>query len=401
MKDLLFISHRIPYPPTKGDKIRSFHLLQFLLSHYRVHLGTFIDNPDDWQYVSDMEQMVNGESFFVGLNPRLAKIRSLSGLITGDALTFPYYKNKKMSRWVDNILATNKIDIIVVFSAALAQFVLGENACSARRVIDFVDVDSDKWRQYAKNERGFNRWIYNREGEKLLARERQLAATFQASLFVSEAESNLFKTLAPESAHKIDYLDAGVDSDYFSPDRDYPNPYDMGQLPLVFTGTMNYRPNIDAVTWFAKEIFPLIRQVEKNSHFVIVGGGATPEVWQLADSPGITVTGRVDDVRPYIAHGKVSVAPIRLARGIQFKVLEAMAMARPVVATSQAMEGIRLCKGLEKWVCDDAPGIANNILTLLNTTPTTPTPGQLGRRCMLERYHWDSNMQRALQTMEG
>ncbi|MBF0454166.1 MAG: TIGR03087 family PEP-CTERM/XrtA system glycosyltransferase [Magnetococcales bacterium] len=409
MKDLLFLCHRIPFPPQKGDKIRAYHLLRFLSRHYRVHLGTFIDSPEDWHHVDQVQQMVGGESHFVGLNPTLAKVRSLRGFLTGEALTFPYYRDKKMALWVKGILRKNTIDQIVVYSAALAPYVDGPLTNAPRRVLDFVDMDSDKWLQYAQEKGGINRWIFGREGRKLQKQERKLAEIFHASLFVSHTEAELFKLAAPESSAKIDYWENGVDSDYFSPNHPYACPYPPDQIPLVFTGAMDYRPNVDAVVWFAQEILPLVRRTVPHCQFIIVGGGAGREVLALSALPGVTVTGRVEDVRPYIAHGAVSVAPLRLARGIQNKVLEAMAMGRPVVATSQAMEGIRLCLGLTQWVSDDAEGLAYLIVTLLgeNRQPGQPDSaaaaqaGEVGRRCVVERYNWEENLQRVLQRLEG
>ena len=408
MKDLLFLCHRIPFPPNKGDKIRSYHLWKFLASRYRVHMGAFVDNPEDWQYVDSIKEIIQGECCFIGLNPKLAKARSLSGFLTGEALTFPYYKNRKMGRWVKQILREKPIKQIVVYSAALCQYVLGEEASAARRTVDFVDIDSAKWEQYAKETGGINRWIFNREAEKLLSAERKIASIFDASLFVSTAEADLFKTLAPELTGKTDHWNNGVDSDFFSPKREYVNPYPPDQIPMVFTGAMDYRPNIDAVVWFANEILPGIREQVKKSQFIIAGGGATPEVQRLGQLPGVTVTGGVADMRPYIAHAAVSVAPLRLARGVQNKVLEAMAMARPVVATSQAIEGIHIDPGMEKWVCDQPEGFARLVLELLGEnrepgggdTQLAADVGEAGYRCVLKKYKWEDNLKRALRALE-
>jgi sugar transferase (PEP-CTERM/EpsH1 system associated) len=408
MEDLLFLSHRIPYPPNKGDKIRSYHLLQFLAERYRVHLGCFIDDPNDWQYVKANKDMIGGESCFIPLNPTLAKIRSLSGFLTNQALTIPYYKNRKMASFVKQIINDKPIKNIVVYSAALSQYVLEQNSPKLRKTVDFVDVDSDKWCQYAKDMGGIKRWVFAREGKKLLSYERKLAQSFNASLFVSQAEAQLFKTLAPESSLKIDYWENGVDQKFFSPEIKHTNPYPQGQIPLVFTGAMGYRPNVDAVVWFSKEILPLIRQKVEHTQFFIVGGGATPEVEQLGQLAGVTVVGRVEDIRPYIAYAGISVAPLRLARGIQNKVLEAMAMARPVVATQQAMEGIRLLPGMERWVNNSETEFAESVLTLLGKNPKTENgdsqlakeAGKAGLGLVREQYNWENNLQRVLKALD-
>ncbi|MBF0193469.1 MAG: TIGR03087 family PEP-CTERM/XrtA system glycosyltransferase [Magnetococcales bacterium] len=408
MEDLLFLSHRIPYPPNKGDKIRSYHLLQFLAKRYRVHLGCFIDDENDWQYVEANKAMISGESCFISLNPLTAKVRSLSGFLTNQALTIPYYKNRKMAGFVNKLLKDKPIKNIVVYSAALSQYVIAENPQQIRKTVDFVDVDSDKWCQYAKDMGGIKRWVFAREGKKLLTYERKLAQTFNTSLFVSKAEAELFKTLAPESSQKIDYWENGVDQKFFSPEIKFANPYPQGQIPLVFTGAMGYRPNVDAVVWFAKEILPLIRQKIKQCHFFIVGGGASQSVLQLDQIKGVSVVGRVKDIRPYIAYARVSVAPLRLARGIQNKVLEAMAMARPVVATQQAIEGINLPPDMERWINNSETEFAQSVLTLLGNNPQENTQdnqlakeaGEAGLNLVRENYNWDNNLKRVLKALD-
>ncbi len=408
MKELLFLSHRIPYPPVKGDKIRSYHLLRFLSRRFRIHLGTFIDYPEDWEHVPALKEMIHGQSMILGLNRTVAKIRSLRGFLTGAPLTFPYYADSRMRRWVDEILETRPISHVVVYSAGPAPFVMGKNAARTCRIMDFVDIDSAKWRQYAEESRFFKSWIFKREAEKLLAAERRIAATFDCSMFVSEVEAELFKSLDTESAEKIDYWENGVDRQHFSPDVDHPNPYPADQIPLVFTGAMDYRPNIDAVIWFAGEILPLIRHRVEKCCFIIAGGGATPDVVALDKLPGVTVTGQVADMRPYIAHAAVAVVPLRLARGIQNKVLEAMALARPVVATSQAMEGIRVTRDMEEWIADDAAGFADLVVRLLGEnrepgapdTETAKNAARSGYELILAKYDWDENLQRVADVLQ-
>ncbi len=334
-RNLLFLSHRIPYPPDKGDKIRSWHLLKHLASQWQVHLGAFVDDPDDWRHVPVLEQIC-ADVKLQGIEPSTRKLRSLSGLLTGEALCLPYYRDANLSAWVDAKLAAG-IDAIVVYSSAMAQFVMAPDA--TRRIMDFVDIDSDKWLQYSQTKTWPMSWIYRREGRQLLDWERQVARRFDAGLFVSAIEAADFRKLAPESADKIGYFNNGVDSEYFSPLPQYPTPYPAGKHVLAFTGAMDYWPNVDAVTWFAREVLPVVRQRFPDVVFYIVGSRPSPEVSALA-SDTVIVTGRVEDVRPYLAHAAAVVAPLRIARGIQNKVLEAMAMARTVISSPQALEGI-------------------------------------------------------------
>lgn len=396
MDNLLLLIHRMPYPPNKGDKIRSYHLLKHLAQRYRIFLGTFIDDAGDWQHVPLVRALCAG-SHFAALHPRLARVRSLGALVGNRSLSLDYYRDRGMQAWVAETMQREKIDRIVVFSSSMAQY--AEAYPAARRVVDFVDIDSDKWRQYAQKKRGPARWLYAHEARQLLRYERHVAQICDASLFVSPTEAALFKTLAPESADKIGYLNNGVDTVYFSPDLGHANPYPDGAHAIVFTGAMDYWPNIDAVQWFASEVFPAVQAADPRARFYIVGSRPSAQVLALARPGAIVVTGTVPDVRPYIAHGKVAVAPLRIARGIQNKVLEAMAMAQTVVVSPQALEGIEATPGSELLLADDAAAFSAAVIASL--THAGATIGAAARARVEQRYGWQSNLARIDASLEG
>ncbi|MDO8179475.1 MAG: TIGR03087 family PEP-CTERM/XrtA system glycosyltransferase [Undibacterium sp.] len=386
-EDLLLLVHRIPFPPNKGDKIRSYHLLKHLAQKYTVHLATFIDDQNDLQYVETVKQWC-GESYFEELNPTKAKLGSVTALLMNRPLSLDYYRSAEMQAWVDSTIKKQAITKIVVFSSAMAQFV--ESQPETRRVIDFVDIDSDKWQQYASKKIWPMSWLYQREGRTLLAYERKIARACDASLFVSQAESDLFKKLAPESADKIGFFNNGVDTDYFSPDIQHDNPYSPNDKIIVFTGAMDYWPNIDAVHWFAEEVFPEVRKIHQNALFYIVGSRPSEQVMQLGNLPGVKVTGSVPDVRPYLAHADVAVAPLRIARGIQNKVLEAMAMAKTVVVSPQALEGIDAKTGAELLLAEDGEQCITILSNLLDQK--NQSMGIAARKKVEARYNWESNL---------
>lgn len=390
MQGLLYLTHRIPYPPNKGDKIRSFHLLQHLSKRYRVYLGTFIDNEEDWQYENEVRNYCQ-DVCVVRLDPLSARIRSLFALSGNDPLTLAYYRNTRLMQWVKAVCSGEHIQDIVVFSSAMAQYV--ERLSDCRRVIDFVDVDSDKWRQYALSKPWPFNWIYHRESRCLLDYEKKVAEEFSYSTFVSEKEAELFRQLAPNAASKTTFFNNGVDTDFFSPQRSYPNPYPAAKRVLIFTGAMDYWANIDAVSWFANSVFPAIRTKQPDVDFYIVGAKPARRVQILADLPGIHVTGAVEDIRPYLMHAAVAVAPLRIARGIQNKVLEAMAMQKPVVVSVQAMEGIHAISGKELMVAGDAMSFIDRILSLLNSGKQAMM-GQAARDRVLRDYTWLANLSR-------
>lgn len=331
--------HRLPYPPNKGDKIPSFNMLKYFSKDYEIYLGTFIDIPEDWQYVDKVKSYC-ADTCIVGLNPRVAKIKSLLGLLKGEPLSLPYYYNSKLQSWVDNVLDQVRPDAVLMFSGVTAQFVSGRLSDETSSVLDLIDVDSDKWRLYSERHHWPMNWIYARESRKLLEFEKAMANEFDATLFVSEKEADYFKSLAPDVNEKVHWRVQGVDSDFFNPDLDFSSPYKPEDKVMVFVGAMDYWPNIDAASWFAKQMFAEIKRQVPEAVFCIVGMNPTEQVRKLSEIDGVVVTGSVDDVRPYMAHAWCSVAPLRVARGIQNKVLEAMAMGNPVVATDNALTGI-------------------------------------------------------------
>jgi sugar transferase (PEP-CTERM/EpsH1 system associated) len=384
---LLFLAHRIPYPPNKGDKIRSYHLLRYLSTRYRVYLGAFIDDASDWKYVNKVKELCE-ECFFLDLKPRLARIKSTLGLLTGDPLSVPYYYNREMERWVRCKVENNSVDQLVAYSSSMAQYALTPDHGFKHRIIDFVDIDSDKWRQYAAKKGWPMNWIYRREAEYLFRYEKKVAEHFDASLFVSSAEAQMFRKLAGDGfAEKIDFYNNGVDIDYFTPRESLRNPYATEERPLVFTGAMDYWPNIDAVSWFAKEVFPEILRIEPRARFYIVGGNPAERVLQLQQQPGIMVTGRVDDVRPYIQHAAVAVAPMRIARGVQNKVLEAMAMGKPTVVTPQGLEGIEAEDGKEVLVASDIADFVDAIKSILEGERAEL--GNQAKQLISKAYTWN------------
>jgi sugar transferase (PEP-CTERM/EpsH1 system associated) len=338
MKDLLFLAHRIPYPPDKGDKIRAWNVLKHLAERYRIHLATFIDAPEDVACVQYLRKIC-ASVVWRKLSPRRARLRSLAGLLTGAPLTQFYFGDRRLREAVEQLAAAHEPALVYVFSSAMAPYVPDRQG--ARVILDMVDVDSEKWRQYAATVSGPARAIYRREGRTLLALERRAAARADAVLLVSRAEAELFAALAPEATAHAHHIGNGVDVVYFDPAQAFANP--LGARPaIVFTGAMDYRPNVEAMVWFVNQVMPRLRVRAAAPCLWIVGSNPSRAVCALAGAD-VRVTGRVPDVRPYLKHARVAVAPLQIGRGVQNKVLEAMAMGLPVVATPQAREGLDAC----------------------------------------------------------
>ena len=391
MKHLLFICQRIPYPPNKGDKLRSFSVLRHLAKSWRVHLGCFIDDPNDWQYVEELRPYC-ADLNCIGLDKSWAKLRSLSGLLKGTSLSEPYFHSASMAQWVDTVLRQVQPSAALLYSSVMGQYLPDSSQLRPRRVVmDFVDVDSDKWRQYSERHSWPMKWLYGRESRLLLAFDRNVAKYVDACVFVSEPEAALFRQLAPEAASRTHAISNGVDFSYFSPATPQPNPFPDGKRGVVFTGAMDYWPNADAVTWFAERMFPAIRSQIPEAVFFIVGGNPTPQVRRLGQLPGVTVTGRVPDVRPYLAHAAVCVAPMRVARGIQNKVLEGMAMGKVVVTTEQGLEGIDAIPGCDLLLATGAEALIAETVKAL-TEPALASIGVAARNRIVSGYSWNDKL---------
>lgn len=394
---LLYLCHRIPYPPDKGDKIRSYHLLRYLTEHYNVSLGCFWDDPEDRQYISYLK-MLCSEVFCLPLDPLISRFKSLKGLLSGEAITLPYYANTVMEKWVRSQLVERNIKRCVVFSSAMAQYLTDVCKKDRRIVVDFVDVDSDKWRQYSETKSFPMNWLYRREAEKLLEFERKASALADYSFLVSSAESQLFKRLAPDLEHKIGYYNNGVDTDFFDPDQDYKDPYRNPSPILVFTGAMDYWPNVDAVEWFVRSVFPVLRRMEPSLMFYIVGRNPTRKVRCLEEINGVIVTGKVDDVRPYLKYATAVVAPLRLARGVQNKVLEAMAMEKVVMTSSAGLEGIDAELGAEILLTNSLEDYQEFLPNILKNNAFSI--GEAARAKVLRDFNWNQTLPKVGEYLE-
>ncbi|EIM02177.1 sugar transferase [Rhodanobacter thiooxydans] len=392
MQSVLFLCHRLPWPPSKGDKIRSYHVLRRLAGRYRVYLGTFVDDPADWQHLAAVEALC-ADVCVRPLPSWRAGWRALAALTRGEPLTVGIYRDRVMRRWVERLLAEHKLELALCYSSGVAPFVMQHT--QLRRVMDFVDVDSDKWNQYAQQAGAVKRLVYRREARRLAEFECTIAAQFDASVFVSEAEAAFFRQLVPESAGRVHGIPNGVDAGYWDPRRVCSSPYRPGERVVVFVGAMDYRANVDAVWWFAQEVWPRIAARRQDARFYIVGSQPTAAVRVLGQLAGITVTGRVEDVRPYLAHAHVVTAPLRVARGIQNKVLEALAMEKVLLATPAAYAGVADFAGRQGCIDESPEVMATEALRWLDAPQAVRVSA--ARAEVLSRYDWG----RSLDTYEN
>jgi sugar transferase (PEP-CTERM/EpsH1 system associated) len=381
----------LPYPPTKGEKIRAFHEIQYLAQWYDIHLGCLIDDPDDLRWVDALRPLCR-DIYSARINRRTGRIASLRGLLTGEALSVTYFRDRGLARWVRRVIEMVRPAVTFVYSSNMAPYVL-DLPKTRMRIVDLVDVDSEKWRALGQTTSGPMSLIYQREWRKIAALERRIVRECDLAVLVSNAEAALFARQHPDRANRVRGISNGVDHRYFAPELGSPAVFDTARPNFVFTGTMDYPPNADAVIWFATAILPLIRRCQPRASFHIVGSNPSPEVMKLTRFDGVFVTGRVPDVRPWLAGATAAVAPMRIARGIQNKVLEAMAMARPVVLTSGALEGIEADPANETILADTEETFAAACIRMAETEDGAAI-GAAARRRILQDYDWDATLSR-------
>jgi len=390
MAEILFLVHRAPWPPDRGDRIRSWHMFEALAKLAPVHVAALADNAAEAE-VARAKMAPLCASLAIEVRNVSRPLALAQAVLHGEPVSNRLFRNNSLARHVCDLLARGAITHIVAFSGQMAQYLPVRFAGPV--LMDFVDVDSAKFATYAaQDKRQPLHWVHKREAERLGAYEAEVAARVDASLFVSAAEAALFGGRSGLSGDRVKAVENGIDTDKFDPALAH-DPVGQGEGPIaVFTGQMDYRPNIDAVRWFATDILPLIRQRHPAARFAIVGRAPTDEVRALGDRPGVIVTGEVPDVRPWLAAADAVVAPLLLARGIQNKLLEAMAMARPVVASAAAAEGIDAAPGEHLRVADDAEGFADAVGDIFDNPWAAATMGQAARARMIARYGWDARM---------
>jgi sugar transferase (PEP-CTERM/EpsH1 system associated) len=409
---LLFLAHRIPYPPNKGDKIRSFHEVSALVARgHEVHLLAFADDPRDLRHQTALAQLC-ASATIVPLHRGRAKLRALSYLLADAPLSLGYFGSARLHREVRRQLAARRYDAVFVYSSTMAQYVPDELA--ARTVVDLVDVDSEKWRDYTRIAPPPLSWLYELEAHRLLRYEHAIVARFAHTIVTTEREAALLKSLDEFTRRaRLRAITNGVDLERYRPDALADCTLDC--LPagerqflakaegprLVFTGAMDYYANVEGARYFAEEVFPLIRERAPRAEFLIVGSNPTAAVKRLGRRPGVTVTGFVKDVRPYLAAATACVAPLRLARGVQNKILEAMASGRAVITLPEAAAGLRAVDGEHLLVARSTRELVEASLKVMQDEQVRTRLGAQARRFVEEEHAWPPLLERLVDLVES
>lgn len=343
--NILFIAQRVPFPANKGEKIRSFNQAKFLadLGHH-IHVISPIEDENEIVYVEQLAKLTHFSCDYALLPNK--PLRLLTGLVKNESLSVANFYSAQLQKIIDNALTEQIFDAIVCTSSAVAKYVFHSNVLKKlskkpKLIMDYMDLDSDKWQQYADKTAWPMKFVYQREAKLIAQYELKIQQNFDACFFIADAEVNLFKKLAGNVAN-VHTLGNGMNTDEFFPAKASPN---NNAPKFIFTGVMDYKPNIDAVIWFVEQCWQPIIKAYPNAEFIIAGMNPNNAVMNLKKYPGINITGFVDEILPYYHQADYFVAPFRLARGVQNKVLQAFACGLPVISTPMGAEGIDCVDG--------------------------------------------------------
>ncbi len=389
MGEILFLAHRMPFPPDRGDKIRSHHLLRALGQLAPVHVGCFGDTDADFEQEPVLAQ--HAASHCLVRRSKSMAVAGIEALVKGTPVSLTAFEHSGLHKWVTRLVRERDIRTIFVFSGQMAQHVPDD--FDGQVIVDLCDVDSAKFEAYARDGRLPRRWIDAREGRLLSIEEERVSKRAAATLLVTEAEKELFRSrLANPSGHHLRAVRNGIDAAFFDPNTAEPLP-DLAACEgrnLVFTGQMDYAPNVAAAHRVIDRLLPAIRAAHPNTTFHLVGRAPVASLTRRDGLDGVRVWGEVSDIRPFLAVADVVVAPLEIARGVQNKVLEAMAMARPVVLSDEAATGIDAVDGRDFSVGADDNALVANVLALLGDGPAALNMAASARRYVIENQSWEA-----------
>lgn len=379
--DLLYLAHRVPYPPDKGDRIRSYNILRYLAQQANIHLATFADEPVPAATLDHLHELcVRVKIIPLG---KARWLHAFGSLLTGSPITTGAFQSSAMTRELAHWSATTKFSATLASASSMVPYLQTPALKDVPALVDLVDVDSQKWFDYA----GKRSWplssLYHLEGQRLRVLEQDLSMWAKAITLVSEPEARLFRSFA--NGTRVHAVTNGVDLDYFTPDETIPQ-----QNTCVFVGAFDYYPNVEGAIWFCREVWPTIHARFPHLKWQLVGRNPVPAVRQLQSIPGVEVVGSVPDVRPYVAAAKLALIPLRIARGLQNKVIEAMAMAKPVIASPNAVAALAIQPGNDLLTATTAEEWIATTTELLSNDRQRQNLAQAGRSYVEKHHDWNT-----------
>ena len=382
--NILYLCHRFPFPPKRGGKIRPFNMIRHLHGLHDVTVASLVRSTAEADEAGGIADFCSRYEM-TRVADSLQRLRMVARLPSTIPSSFGYFHSPALQRAVRRLLRERSFDLIFVHCSSVARYV--ERIDHIPKILDFGDMDSQKWMDYAHFKRFPMNLGYRLEGMKLVAEEKRLARAFDVCTATTRAE---LETLDSHRTGAVsDWFPNGVDSEYFAPHNDAYDPD-----TLCFIGRMDYYPNQECMSDFCRTVFPLIRDRRPAAKLLIVGADPPPSMRKLEEVPGVTVTGSVADVRPYLRRSAAMVAPLHIARGTQNKILEAMASGVPVVTSTAAAGGVDAVAGMHFQVADTASDIAAATLALMCDPAARRRFAAAGRARMLSHHDWSGSMRR-------
>jgi polysaccharide biosynthesis protein PslH len=383
-RNILYLAHRVPHPPNRGDRIRSFHLLEFLAARADVHLAFLAEETPTPESMDVLEKLC-ARVAAVTLGRRSRWATAAWSLATGRTATEGLFQSRTLKQTIAAWARETRFDLVVVFCSSMMQYVDVAELEGVPLVVDLVDVDSQKWFDYGATASGLKRLLFQLEGRRLRQLERELSRRAKAITLVSESEANLYRSFC--DADSIHAVPNGVDLDYFRP---WETPSESGIC--VFVGALDYRANLEGIEWFCDRAWPLIHARCPNTRLKLVGSNPGAGARRLAFREGVELIGEVPDVRPYVAEADIAIIPLRIARGIQNKVIEALAMGKAVVATPQAIEGLAACSGEHLLEAATPEAWCDAVCRLLSDADERARLGRAGREYVEQFHRWETHL---------
>ncbi len=386
---IVYLTHRVPYPPDKGDRIRNYHVLRELSKHARVWLAALADEPVTPDQTARLNELC--ERVVLLPHPR-ARARAGMSLLAGRSLSEGLFHSPALNAVLAGWRKEAEFAASLVSASSMAPYQRRYGWDQVPGFVDLVDVDSQKFFDYSATAGIPKRWLFALEGRRVRKLEKELCGWAKGVFLVSPAEAKLFDGFT--AAGTATAATNGVDLDYFRPQPDV-----KLKLACAFVGAMDYPPNVDAAVWFATDIWPRVRAVHAAAEFRVIGRQPTPTVLRLHGTNGVNVVGQVPDVRPHVASAAVAVCPVRIARGLQNKVIEAMAMGKPTVASPPAIAALKVEIGRDVLSPTTADEWVNTLVALLGDAKRQAELGANGRKYVEEHHHWDKCLRPLVESM--
>jgi sugar transferase (PEP-CTERM/EpsH1 system associated) len=395
--EILFLAHRFPYPPDRGDRIRSWNILRYLSQRANVSLACTTDTPIKNEEMNAVRSICD-RVLIAPLDRRMRWVHASSHWLAGKSLTEGLFWSRKFALTLDYWADVTPFDQVFVYCSSMLPYARRKSLRSLSRVVDLVDVDSQKWKDYAEKSNFIRRQIYHSEAQRISRLEKLSGSESNAVLLASEAEAVLLRGQVDCGKSSILGVSNGVDSNYFDMQAVPPglrlavhtNQTDPTALRLIFVGVLDYLPNIEGLRWFLQNVWHPLRQRLPNLTLDIVGKNPGLEISKFVAQPGVRLVGPVEDVRPFIAAADVVIAPLKIARGIQNKVLEAMSMAKPLLLTTLAAQGIDAVSDKHYVVADTAEDWIENLAALARCPEARHQMGELAREFVELEFNWDT-----------